>query len=362
MTWPLRAASNSASIDSWLAAGNKMSTLPDATSSGLRQLAEQFVDLTEATKDVDRRALPSIIQSQTVKASSSLCPSIPTRRRFITARTCPQIRSKTHPRPGTNWQRRRRRFSERSVPPAVPDIGLRLSGQCLLRGSPAMRSSGSSRPGGGQIVEPDARSPSTTKRRRRPSRKVKEWIGRSAPGRLAYQEEESARLADRPNAVFMRNWPYAYALGNGDDSAVKGKFEVAPLPAPPTAISRPRHSADGTSRFEILRRAGGGRSPSSVPGLGRNPEGARHRAFESCPRSGLYDDPEVASPSRHSRIGSRSSQSAVPRPLGRGKGEVQRSVIPFWSAVHNTLSGHGTAAEISSFSKSELTELKGDAW
>src|SRR6185312_14845531 len=32
------------------------------------------------------------------------------------------------------------------------------------------------------------------------------------------------------NAVFHRNWPYAYALGNSDDSAVKGKFDVAPLP------------------------------------------------------------------------------------------------------------------------------------
>jgi trehalose/maltose transport system substrate-binding protein len=29
----------------------------------------------------------------------------------------------------------------------------------------------------------------------------------------------------------MRNWPCAYALGGRDDSPVKGKFDVAPLPA-----------------------------------------------------------------------------------------------------------------------------------
>ena len=29
----------------------------------------------------------------------------------------------------------------------------------------------------------------------------------------------------------MRNWPYAYALGNSADSKVKGKFDVVPLPA-----------------------------------------------------------------------------------------------------------------------------------
>jgi trehalose/maltose transport system substrate-binding protein len=28
----------------------------------------------------------------------------------------------------------------------------------------------------------------------------------------------------------MRNWPYAYSLGNADDSAVKDLFDVAPLP------------------------------------------------------------------------------------------------------------------------------------
>ena len=32
------------------------------------------------------------------------------------------------------------------------------------------------------------------------------------------------------NAVFMRNWPYAWALGNADDSAVKGKIGVSALP------------------------------------------------------------------------------------------------------------------------------------
>ena len=46
------------------------------------------------------------------------------------------------------------------------------------------------------------------------------------------------------NAVFMRNWPYAWALGNADDSAVKDKIavsalqnEVAALQYPPAAAS-----------------------------------------------------------------------------------------------------------------------------
>lgn len=44
--------------------------------------------------------------------------------------------------------------------------------------------------------------------------------------------EEDARLAfQKGDAVFMRNWPYAWALMNQDEaSKVKGKFDIAPLP------------------------------------------------------------------------------------------------------------------------------------
>jgi len=43
-----------------------------------------------------------------------------------------------------------------------------------------------------------------------------------------YMEEPSRRAFEAGRATFMRNWPYAYALGNQSD--IKGDFEVAPLP------------------------------------------------------------------------------------------------------------------------------------
>jgi multiple sugar transport system substrate-binding protein len=46
---------------------------------------------------------------------------------------------------------------------------------------------------------------------------------------VTYMEEESRRAFESGRASFMRNWPYAYALGQ--DSKIAGDFAVSPLPA-----------------------------------------------------------------------------------------------------------------------------------
>jgi multiple sugar transport system substrate-binding protein len=44
-----------------------------------------------------------------------------------------------------------------------------------------------------------------------------------------YMEEQARRAFEQGRATYMRNWPYAYSLGQ--NAPIKGKFEVAPLPA-----------------------------------------------------------------------------------------------------------------------------------
>ena len=54
--------------------------------------------------------------------------------------------------------------------------------------------------------------------------------GVAANGVTTYMEEESRRYFESGRATFMRNWPYAYALGQKKGTKVSGKFDVAPFP------------------------------------------------------------------------------------------------------------------------------------
>jgi multiple sugar transport system substrate-binding protein len=53
--------------------------------------------------------------------------------------------------------------------------------------------------------------------------------GVSPPGVTTYQEEEARRLFQGGNSVFMRNWPYAFPLGNSEESPIREQFGIKPM-------------------------------------------------------------------------------------------------------------------------------------
>ena len=86
--------------------------------------------------------------------------------------------------------------------------------------------------GGGSIVEPDGTISINTPKAAAALDRAAAWVGTISPeGVTGFGEEDARNMFQAGNAMFMRNWPYAYSLGNSDESAVNGKFDVVPLPA-----------------------------------------------------------------------------------------------------------------------------------
>lgn len=51
----------------------------------------------------------------------------------------------------------------------------------------------------------------------------------SPPGVITYMEEDSRHIFDNGDAVFMRNWPYAWSLSQAKGSPVAGKIGMIPM-------------------------------------------------------------------------------------------------------------------------------------
>ena len=107
-----------------------------------------------------------------------------------------------------------------------------------------------------------------------------------------YMEEQARRAFEAGRATFMRNWPYAYALGKKNKNAPQ--FEVAPFPRVRGRRQgrHPRRAQPRRSRSTRRTRAARSRWSTTAPARRTR---SRRRGDFSLPGalSSAYDDPEV---------------------------------------------------------------------
>ena len=218
--------------------------------------------------------------------------------------------------------------------------------------------------GGGQIVEADGTISVFNDNAVGALEMAKGWVGTiSPPGVLSYMEEESRGVWQTGNAVFMRNWPYAYALGNGADSPIKGKFDVAPLPS--GGGDNSSAATLGGWNLAVSRYSPNPDAAISLAKYMASTEFQKQNALKTAHLPtiiALYDDPDIAAAQSIIPRWKDIFLNAVPRPSAPTKIKYNEVSSLFWSAVHDTLSGTGTAPDNLELLQISLEELQGGGW
>lgn len=219
--------------------------------------------------------------------------------------------------------------------------------------------------GGGSIVDPDGRVSINNPRAVRALERAASWLGSITPWAvLFYAEAETRDLFRSGNAVFMRNWPFAWHELNRPDSPVAGKVGVIALP-----MEEPDGKHSGTLGGWNLAVSAHSRHVAEAVDLvrfmtGREEQKRRAIRWSYSPTfPALYEDPEVlaATPFLRDQLGT--LLTAVARPAQRTGRQYTAVSAAFWTAVHATLSGRGDARR--NLGEAELTLRglsNGGAW
>ncbi|MFM7334981.1 MAG: ABC transporter substrate-binding protein [Tabrizicola sp.] len=348
----------------WLAAGATDIDLYQTDVIWAPQLADHFVDLTEAAKDLAPTHFPSIIESQTVNGKLVALPIFTDAPALYYRTDLLEKHGKTPPKTWAELAETAKFIQDAERAEGAADLwGFVWQGNAY-EGLTCNALEWVKSFGGGQIVEPDGSISINNENAAAALEAAKSWVGTISPdGVLAYQEEEARGVWQTGNAVFMRNWPYAYGLGNGDDSAVKGKFGVTTLP-----VGKEGDTSAATlggwnvavSKYSTKQDAA-----ISLALYLAGPEAQKQRAIaeSNLPTIiALYDDADIAAAQPIIPQWKDVFLNAVPRPSAPTLGKYNEVSAKFWSAVHNTLSGNGSAAENLELLEVELTDIKGSAW
>ena len=179
------------------------------------------------------------------------------------------------------------------------------------------------------------------------------WIGAiSPPGVLNYEEEEARGIFQSGNAVFMRNWPYAYQLSQAADSPIKDKVGMTTLPKGAGANARNAATMGGWN-LSVSKFSKHPKEAADLVMYLTGPEEQKRRAVEGGYQptiKSLYEDKEVLAANPSFAMLLATFSSTVPRPSTATKGNYNQVSSAFWTAVQAVLNkqknGKAAVAEL----------------
>jgi trehalose/maltose transport system substrate-binding protein len=185
------------------------------------------------------------------------------------------------------------------------------------------------------------------------------WIKNIAPeGVLNYAEEEARGVFQSGNAVFMRNWPYAWSLAQGPDSAIKDKVGVVALPK---GGEDGRHAATlGGWNLAVSKYSKHPEIAAELVMYLTGPEEQKRRAVVGSYNptiASLYKDQEVLDANPFFGDLYETFVNAVPRPSTPTGTKYNQVSNEFWNAVHAVLSGKTNAADSLAQLESSLNRM-----
>lgn len=218
--------------------------------------------------------------------------------------------------------------------------------------------------GGGSFVEPDGSISANNPKAVEAFKTAASWIDTISPkGVLAYQEEEARAVFQNGDAVFMRNWPYAYLLSQDDASPVKGKVGMMPLPS---GGEGGQHAAAlGGWQWAVSAYTEVPEAAIALVRMLSDFESQRQNLLQmgvSPARLDVYDDAEVQAKGPHLTLLKEAFAGAVARPSTVTRTEYPKVSKAIWNAAYDTLSGRASAEAALADLEGRLKRFKGREW
>jgi|HigsolmetaAR202D_1030399.scaffolds.fasta_scaffold00079_4 ABC-type sugar transport system, periplasmic component len=215
--------------------------------------------------------------------------------------------------------------------------------------------------GGGFIVEPDGTVSVNNPQVAAALERAKGWVGTiSPPGVTTYQEEEARGVWQAGNAAFMRNWPYAYALGNAADSVIKDKFDVMPLPKGEGDGAR---NADTLGGWQLMVNKNSANKEAAIAYVKflTSPEVQKFNAINRAllpTIPALYEDPEILEVYPfYGPLQSVFVDGAVARPSTVSADLYNDVSTAYFTAVNQVLTGQQDASSALASLENEITSI-----